>query len=51
MESKNFKLLNDKADMEDIIRFTEYQLNDPEIKAFYDNIKKFFKCYDISLLE
>ncbi len=51
MESKNFKLINDKAESEDKIKYAEFQLNDPNIVRFYNKMNAVFKCLDIFLLE
>ncbi len=51
MNSKNFKLINDKAESEDKLRYAEFQLNDHNIVFFFNKIKSVFACLDIHLLD
>jgi hypothetical protein len=51
MDSKNFKLINEKAESEDKLRYAEFQLNDPNVVRFFQKISAIFRCLDITLLE
>ncbi|MGQ4874097.1 MAG: hypothetical protein ACP6IY_08510 [Promethearchaeia archaeon] len=51
MNNEKFRLLNNKRESEEKIKLSEFQLEDLDVKLYYNKIKLILTCLGISLLK
>ncbi|MHA1272823.1 MAG: hypothetical protein ACTSVV_01780 [Promethearchaeota archaeon] len=51
MNNEKFRLLNNKRESEEKIKLSEFQLEDLDVKLYYNKIKAILTCLGISLLK